>query len=415
MTRAVHSNFSEFSEQYPALPPDMKRNDWLDLVDEVSRSLGVGSAARQTLRCMAAATRPRDWTSESTEPICYMAQSKLSERAGVTVSRIRAHQVELEKVGLIERNIGANGFRSGHSGCGIYFSPGIALVPKLVAIREQQRKEAEEAALLRGRRSMLKGFLRSILQDLAASGAPLETIQPCVEAFNVLPRADTLHSMTLDILQKHVDEVGQLLASAEELLSSYEDSEGQPLENERSYIQDTTQDPLSVNCNARIDEMSEGKPSHSNSYDDRPIGLTCVEDECEAASVVHKSEFIEKLSPQRLYNLASEETQLWLDVTLRDRPIELLTLHDLVVAADRRVPELGINASAWIDATTAMGPELAALCVLIIDANRSAPVPIRNPGGYLRAMIARFAMGQLNIVGSLIGLTERRRLEGDNQ
>ena len=412
MNQAVRKHFSEFSTHYPSLPNDMKRNDWLDLVDEISKAIGVGNAARFTLRAMAAATRPRDWTSDSSEPICYMAQSKLSERTGVSVSRIRAHQVELEKAGLIQRKIGANGFRSGHSGCGIYFSSGIALTPKLLELRQQQREDAEQAALLRGQRSQCKGFLRSALESLAAAGAPLEAIQPFIKAFNEWPRADALHRMSLEVLVDHVEEVRALCISAEELLSQYSEASGQPPENERSHIQDTTQDSIIVNCNEPVRSMSEGKPSHSKSSDVRPIGLTGYEDECEAASVAHKSEFIEKLSPTRLYNLASEEMQLWLDVSLRGRSVEKMSLRNLIEAADRRVPELGINASAWIDAVTAMGPELAALCVMVIDANRSAPVPIRNPGGYLRAMISRFSMGQLNIVGSLIGLTERRRSEG---
>ena len=51
----------------------------------------------------------------------------------------------------------------------------------------------------------------------------------------------------------------------------------------------------------------------------------------------------------------------------------------------------------------------AALCVLVTDANRDHPLtPIRRPGGHLRALTQRHRAGQLNLVGSLIGLAERR-------
>ena len=51
----------------------------------------------------------------------------------------------------------------------------------------------------------------------------------------------------------------------------------------------------------------------------------------------------------------------------------------------------------------------AALCVLVTDANRDHPAtPIRKPGGHLRALTQRHRAGQLNLVGSLIGLAERR-------
>ncbi len=52
-----------------------------------------------------------------------------------------------------------------------------------------------------------------------------------------------------------------------------------------------------------------------------------------------------------------------------------------------------------------MGDVTATLCVLVIDSNRFHPVtPIRRPGGALRAMTRRHAAGDLNLVGSLIGL-----------
>lgn len=411
MNRATQTITPQPTEPFPSLPADMRRNDWLDLIDETAKVIGVGSAARQTLRFMANSTRPRDWTAENSEPICYMAQSKLSERTGVSIPRIRAHQVELEQAGLIARKTGANGARSGHMGCGIYFSPGIALTLKLCAIRERLRAEAEKAALLRGQRSIHKGILRSFLDALTQAGAPTEAIKTFTEAFNDLPRADALHSMRIDALEAHVDNIRKLCTEADKLLDDYLDSHGQPLENERSYIQDTTQDSY-VNCNAGVDQMRGGEPPQDIYDNGRPDGRPDYEDKYEAASITHKSEFIEKLSAARLYHLASEEMQLWFDVARQDRPIERLRLSDLITAACHRIPELGINSSAWEEAVGAMGPEMAALCVMIIDKNRNAPVPIRKPGGYLRGMTRRFQSGQLNIIGSLIGLNERLRTEG---
>ena len=70
---------------------------------------------------------------------------------------------------------------------------------------------------------------------------------------------------------------------------------------------------------------------------------------------------------------------------------------------------LGINYDAWSKAVEFMGDHGAALCVLIIDANRNHPTtPVRNPGGALRATTARHKAGKLNIVGSLIGLARHR-------
>ena len=50
--------------------------------------------------------------------------------------------------------------------------------------------------------------------------------------------------------------------------------------------------------------------------------------------------------------------------------------------------------------------------MLILDARRSSPeTPIFSAGGYLRGMIRAWQAGQLNLMGSLIGLSERRRQE----
>ncbi len=73
---------------------------------------------------------------------------------------------------------------------------------------------------------------------------------------------------------------------------------------------------------------------------------------------------------------------------------------------------VSISGAAWREASETMGDFRAALCVLVTDANRDHPAtPIRKPGGNLRALTRRHQAGELNLVGSLIGLAERRDAE----
>lgn len=117
--------------------------------------------------------------------------------------------------------------------------------------------------------------------------------------------------------------------------------------------------------------------------------------------------FVSRLGPRRLYDLAGTDMRLCLDMA--GRPPERLRELDFVTAAIHLLPALGISGPAWRDAVDAMGNLRAAICVLITDANRDHPVtPVRRPGGHLRALTQRHQSGQLNIVGSLIGLAERR-------
>lgn len=89
---------------------------------------------------------------------------------------------------------------------------------------------------------------------------------------------------------------------------------------------------------------------------------------------------------------------------------EYLRFHDFVWAAERRVPELGISPDAWNAAREVMGEDSAMLSVLILDARKSEPgSAIFKPGGYLRGMTERYRRGELHLVRSLIGLSERQR------
>ncbi|WP_366871118.1 replication initiation protein RepC [uncultured Ruegeria sp.] len=69
---------------------------------------------------------------------------------------------------------------------------------------------------------------------------------------------------------------------------------------------------------------------------------------------------------------------------------------------------LGINHDAYREAVLQMGVETTTICLIIIDRNRSHPqTPIKNPGGVLRAMTRRYAVGDLRINASLIALAKR--------
>ena len=138
-------------------------------------------------------------------------------------------------------------------------------------------------------------------------------------------------------------------------------------------------------------------------------GAKCYEKKDGTASGAFKSEFITKLGPERLYRLASPEMRFYLDG--RSDP-QHLRFHDFVWAAERRVPELGISPDAWAAAKEVMGDDSAMLSVFVLDARRAEPGnTIFKPGGYLRGMTEKFRQGDLHLIRSLIGLSERKREE----
>ncbi|WP_343504200.1 replication initiation protein RepC [Alloyangia pacifica] len=399
---------------FPSLPQGMERDGFVALIDAVAPLLGVRSAALATFRTMIGATRPRAFKTGEEEPCCYLAQSEIAKKRKVSPSRIRADEAQLVAAGLIEKRTMGNGARSGFVGCGVYFSVAVKRCQEFLALREGIEEGRQQHAKLRGLRSIHKKHLKSCLAELIAEHGQAVEVQDIAEAFEAWPSADKLHRMPLEELEAHVAEADALCTAALGLLQAISETHGGPHENERSYIQDTTQDFNEVPCNPSVDQQSAGKPAPSNVEDASPSGApSCREEKAGAGDAEHKSKILTNIPIQTFIPLASEEMRFYLDARRQGRGgWSSLRLHDFTVAALCRLRELGINRSAWDDAVRKMGVEDATWCVFILDARAGDPeTPILSPGGYLRAMTRRHEEGTLNIVGGLIGLSMRKNTE----
>ncbi|OWU67748.1 hypothetical protein ATO2_14545 [Roseovarius sp. 22II1-1F6A] len=384
----------------------MERDGFVALVDAVAASLGIGAAAMMTFRTMIASTRPSAFKRGPDEPCCYLSQSEIAHKRGVTACRIRQHEAALVRMGIIEKRTMANGARSGFSGCGVFFGVAIARVDEFLTMRDEIEADCRAHARLRGQRSSHKRHLKGILCELVECHELTAEVERIHQAFAEWPSGQALHRMSLEELQTHEAEAEALTIFASNLLHETHD---RPLENKRSYLQDTTQDSNQVICNDPVDTRSVGKPTHSIIDRPQPDGrVHCIEKQDGAASEAHKSKFIKNLGSDRLYCLCSEEMRMWLDIERSRRG--RLDFHAFVIAAQKRLPELSIHPSAWEEAVDLLGEDAAMLCVLITDAKVADPeITILSAGAYLRGMVRAQRTGSLNIMGSLIGLNERSR------
>ncbi|MEY8828535.1 replication initiation protein RepC [Sedimentitalea sp. XS_ASV28] len=395
-----------FEAVKPTLPRGMERDGFVALVDAVAFSLGIGAAAMMTFRTMIAATKPSAFKRGTEEPCCYLSQSEIAHKRGVTACRIRQHEAALVRLGLIEKRTMANGARSGFSGCGVFFGAAIARVDEFLSLRDELEADRRAHARLRGQRSSHKRHLKGILCELIECQGMSAEVERIQQKFAGWPSGQALHRMSLEDLQNHEADAEALTISASQLLRETHD---RPLENERSHIQDTTQDSNEVPCNDHVDMRSVGKSTRSTVSGPQPGGsVRCLEWQDGVASEAHKSKFIQNLGCDHLYGLCSEEMKMWLDIERQRRG--RLDFHSFVIAAQKRLPELGIHPSAWEEAVDALEEDTAMLCVLITDAKVADPeVTILSAGGYLRGMVRAQRTGSLNIMGSLIGLNERNR------
>jgi len=88
--------------------------------------------------------------------------------------------------------------------------------------------------------------------------------------------------------------------------------------------------------------------------------------------------------------------------TYAERPVR--HWHDLVRVADVIRPMMGVSPSAWDEAKQCMGPEEASVVILAMLERFG---DIRSPGGYLRSLSAKAALGEFSCGPMIMALMRK--------
>ena len=394
----------------PTLPGTMQRSQVEALVAAVAPVLGLDGRRVLVLLRLIQTTRPQDWISSAHEPICAMRQIDLAALLGKTPRALRSDERQFEALGLVRKvvaNDGSRGATYGASGeahrLGLSFAPLIERIPDLLELRELIERDERRLRTARRTASVLRRELRLLLERMAED-VPLCAERVAIEQFAAsLPRRYD-HLATIEAIEEHSRQVETAVDKALSLVENQRQTSGAPEVHGRP-LQETPEEKSGLCNGPAVDTRPARKRAETHSFAAPPAGAAnCSENE-RAASVAPVNEnLIARFKLGAVAEAASEEMRFYLDA-FRSGPV---TLPDLLRAAAMRVPELGISDSAWADALDVMGPEVAAVALLIVDANRAHPTtPVLNPGGLLRSMTARHRRGALNITGSLIGLLAR--------
>ena len=392
---------------HPVLPEGMQRGDLNALLRAVRARLGLNADQCDALLAMIERTRPSDWTSPADEPVCFAKQDSLAATLGKDGRSIRRYERLFEKMGFIEIRTLGNGARRRSGAHGLVFSPLIARIATLLDLRDQLAAERSAIETIVCRRSCVSRHMRARLAEIVAvlgSNPAIEDLRDQLAAF---PRTDAIRRMSLDAAEAHLAEVRDLAHRIETIAETHPNMSGQPDTGVRSHIQDTTNDSHEV-CSAGAHERPAGKPADDDHATSALRADKGKEYKRAGRPEERNPEWVAFLDPSYLRRLASPDMQLYLDGLVQgSRPPRLI---DLTEAAILRLPELGINPTAWEEATATMGQGIATVAVLVIDANRDHPTsPVRSPGGMLRDLTRRHRVGDLNLVGSIKGLDARRR------
>ncbi|WP_300074110.1 replication initiation protein RepC [uncultured Ruegeria sp.] len=396
------------------LPEGWNRDRFRQLCVVYAQIRGVSAQCIRTLEIIIDMISPTAFRDVTQDPFCYARQETLIAERGLTDKTIYNHELELERIGLVARRLGANGSRCKRKGLGLYLTPALNLIPDMQDAQQRDRAAKQDHDALRGDRSRLYRYLKITLTTLAALPRPPEAVDALIEEFRSWPRSDKLKYMTLDRLTTHVQAAHDLWKRTEAFVNKPTGTSGQPEDSFGCHIQDKIEDKI-LSCNAKGEiirpSAHASEPVCSGSGPDGPP--RCLEKNNAAGRPAHKTQKHPRVSNRLIYELASEELRMHIDIHEGGTPNPNPSLYSIEAGAKTRMNEIGTNSSAWNQAIDTLGLEQTIVAALITDARLTDPkLPrVGSPGGYFRSMIKAHQKDDLNLIGSLMGLMARRAKE----
>ncbi len=390
------------------LPEGWNRDRFRQLCVCYAQIRGVSAQCIRTFEIIIDMIAPSAFRDPSLEPFCYARQETLIAGRGLTDRTIHNHERELEAIGLLERRLGANGARCKRKGLGLFLTPALNLIPEMRDADAQSKAEKKEHDELRGDRSRLYRYVKHSLAVLASLPCPPESLEGMKEELRSWPRADKLKYLSLDELRAHVQVAHDLWKRIDGHVAKRGEISGEPEASFGCPIQDQIEEKI-LPCNADGEVIM---PSAEASEPD----CSGLESNHPTDPISHKAQKLPRVNNRILYELASPELRMHIDIAGGGDQNFSPTLYAIETGTWSRLSEIGTNISAWhaaIDRLTIMGAILAGV---ITDARLNDPrlPPVVNPGGYLRGMVQADERGELNLISSFMGLLARRAREDED-
>lgn len=379
----------------PDAPAEVDRKAVFAVVKRAAVALGIGIGALQTLEHLIGYTHADDWKAGRT-PIAWPSNLTLAEDAGKTVSAIKARLRQLRALGLVLARDSAHGRRTGRrddSGA-ISAAFGVDLSPLRIRFEELRQLadaySAQSRLFKEGRQEI--GRVRRLVGQALAQAAHMRLTGP--------------HWLAL---QDAIEGVAAAAAAAREIRDSDAYSAAiARLEAVESSVSDTIDRFM-------FPEESEGSGSKNSPFihiqtSPHPIEDVRAERACSSDPIGRAS-------------LSAELPASPSNSRFKARPAELMEMFpttamyvgarnpawdDLHRATSTMRHSLGIRIGCWVDALDKLGPDAAAVA-LMIAAERHSRGEIRStPGAYFAGMVGKAKRGELDLAKSLWGFRTER-------
>ncbi|WP_454281074.1 plasmid replication protein RepC [Sphingomonas sp. Marseille-Q8236] len=376
-------------------PTTVDRKAVFAVVKRSAAALGVGIGALQTLEHLISYTHADDWK-EGRTPIAWPSNLTLAEDAGKTVSAIKARLRQLRALGLILARDSAHGRRTGrrdHTGA-ISTAFGVDLSPLRIRFEELRERadaySAQSRLFKEGRQeiarvSRIVGQALAQAADMRLTGPRWFALQEAIDS--VAEAAAQARSVRDSDLYRaalsRLPHVEQLVATTIDECMFPEDNDGSGSKNEPFIHIQTSPHPIK---DVRAEQACSSDPIGS-----APPPADLSASPSNSRFNTRPAELMEMFPTTAMY--VGNSRPAWSDI------------HR---AASRLRNDLGIRIGVYVDALEKLGPDAAAVAIMI-TAERHSRSEIRlTPGAYFTGMIGKAKRDELDLAKSLWGFRTER-------
>lgn len=324
------------------------------------------------------------------ELVVHPSNKAICERLnGMPCSTMRRHLANLVQTGFVVRRDSPNGKRYARRfgdekiAFGFDLAPLVQRFPEVCEAAEAVRAAEERYRRLRTTVSLMRRDLVGLV-EYGRSLRPDLAIWDQASDLAVLTARDLRRKLDFAELQQIEAAVSKALDATRDIFDCdhTEDMSTNDVLNEQ-HCQNSNKD--SYDFEPRLEE-AQGRAGSSDPHDKT----------AEMDKLAPKDSYLPRI-PLGLVLAACSEYQTYAEPPVRH-------WHDLVRVADVMRPMMGISPSAWEEAKHYMGPEEAAV-VIVAMLERFGD--IRSPGGYLRALSAKAALGEFSCGPMIMALMRK--------
>ena len=427
-----------------SLPPKVTKTKAVTIACEALLKLGGNSTDVNVLNKIAQTTARDSWHSRTKTPVNWRMQVQMAKELGLSARQFRNSEKRLEQFGVLARTTADNGYRGRRAGqkfgeqnkCGLSLEPLIANHhAHTLVLAEWEQQEDQRLTVVHTIRTT-KHRIHKLIEGIA----DIETNRWAHDAYKELKgkipkkglrnldaaKLDEIYTSLMALLGRIREAMKPLDTNSTVAQDNTEEGDGSPITNMSAISADNPSevhpDPTSSaadyigifpifsgavapNCTSHIQSESESLEScNETSSSESPSAGADVRNSfnCREKKIGDVTDWINpsvlnRITETTLPELASEDMASWLK-----------TFDDWRDALPHILRDLGINLSAWLDATEVLGEAAALIALVVIDRNRFHPVnPIKSPGGALRAFTRQAIKGELNLTQSIIGIWDR--------